>query len=202
MKFTLQQQEKLQQCLAAMQDKELLPNDAFWVNQLLEKCAEARVLYIQSVHIGAHLNWDFGITPGDADYPEEKLILGEPPNPELLKTSPIKRSKIQRKKRSLISQKQKTVLWVVAPLLLLGFFWGGFHLIQSTFSNKKNEVVVIQTHLLQTQKKQKLTEGEIEFVLPTGVKVLITAPATFQITGENEITLTEGMLLANVTTEK
>ncbi len=49
--------------------------------------------------------------------------------------------------------------------------------------------------------QQILKEGTVELTLPTGVKVLITAPAIFQITGENSILLSRGMLPAEVTTE-
>ncbi len=201
MKLTLQQQAKLQRFLVAMQDKELLPGDAFWVNQLLEKCAEARVLYIQSVHIGSHLNWDFGITPGDADYPEEKLILGEPPNPELLKSSSIKRPKKRRKKAKEVSfyssQKTKIALLVIAPLLLLGFFWGGFHLVQATFFNNG---IATKNDMLQIGKMRELTEGELELSFPTGSQVVLIAPVKFVVTGENSIRLLSGKLVANVPT--
>ncbi|VAX37453.1 hypothetical protein MNBD_PLANCTO02-1240, partial [hydrothermal vent metagenome] len=197
MKLTSEQLDKLYDHLDSFQENNLSEEESAWLNSTLGQYEEAEELFLQYMRLSANMQWSYGTVPGDVDYPEEKLILGEPPNPELLKTSPIKRSKKQRKKRSLISQKQKTVLWVVAPLLLLGFFWGGFHLIQGFFFNSD---VATKTELLQIGKRRELTEGELKLSFPTGSQAVLTAPATFIVTGDNSVRLLTGKLVANVPT--
>ncbi len=45
-----------------------------------------------------------------------------------------------------------------------------------------------------------LESGQLELLFVTGTKVLITAPASFEITGKNELRISEGKLVAKVTT--
>ncbi|VAX38367.1 hypothetical protein MNBD_PLANCTO02-2684, partial [hydrothermal vent metagenome] len=132
MNLTSEQITQLHECLGALSDNALSETQAVWMNSLLDQSEEARKTYVRSMRLCAHLNWDFGTVPGDVDYPEEKLILGEPPNPELLKASSSKLSKKQRKKEtnSRSSRKLKTALWIVTPSLLLVISWVGiYHLV-------------------------------------------------------------------------
>ncbi len=55
---------------------------------------------------------------------------------------------------------------------------------------------------LEADKIYKLDSGQLELLFITGVKASITAPATFAVTGENEINLATGILMAKVTTDK
>ncbi|HAH44050.1 FecR family protein [Gimesia sp.] len=55
---------------------------------------------------------------------------------------------------------------------------------------------------LEGDKIYKLDSGQLELLFITGVKASITAPATFAITGENELNLSAGILMAKVTTSK
>tara|TARA_R110001592_G_scaffold362475_1_gene676428 strand:+ start:26580 stop:27929 length:1350 start_codon:yes stop_codon:yes gene_type:complete len=55
---------------------------------------------------------------------------------------------------------------------------------------------------LEGDKIYKLDGGQLELLFITGVKTTITAPATFAITGENEINVSAGILMAKVTTPK
>lgn len=55
---------------------------------------------------------------------------------------------------------------------------------------------------LEADKIYKLDSGQLELLFITGVKATITAPATFAITGENEINVSAGILMAKVTTPK
>lgn len=53
---------------------------------------------------------------------------------------------------------------------------------------------------LVSQEPYTLESGHLELLFVTGTKVLITAPSTFEITGKNEIRMSEGKLVAKVTT--
>jgi len=53
---------------------------------------------------------------------------------------------------------------------------------------------------LKTQAPYFLEQGEVELLFVTGTKVFISAPATFEISGENEIRISAGKLIARVTT--
>lgn len=53
---------------------------------------------------------------------------------------------------------------------------------------------------LESQATYTLERGHLELLFVTGTKVLITAPSTFEITGKNEIRISEGKLVAKVTT--
>jgi len=46
-----------------------------------------------------------------------------------------------------------------------------------------------------------LEDGSVELLFPTGVEVIIAASSSFQVLGENELSLSQGMLFAKVTTE-
>ncbi len=106
--------------------------------------------------------------------------------------------------------KQNAIRTAITLSLLM--FWGGvtflgYHFYTS-FSKPAKAIAVVNksvtdqpaTNKIKNQQKT-ITEGTVELLLPTGVKVIIAAPATFQITGKNEISLSHGMLLAEVTTE-
>jgi ferric-dicitrate binding protein FerR (iron transport regulator) len=51
---------------------------------------------------------------------------------------------------------------------------------------------------LKTQVPYTLEQGQLELLFVSGTKVLITSPATFEISGKNEIRITEGKLVAKV----
>ncbi|VAX39673.1 hypothetical protein MNBD_PLANCTO02-683, partial [hydrothermal vent metagenome] len=98
----------------------------------------------------------------------------------------------------------------VLLLSLCGLFWCGAILLTYFLFFSSSDIAVKNTADIamknpaenHIQSQQVLKEGTTELILPTGVKVHITAPATFQVTGENEIVLSRGILLAEVTTEK
>ncbi|MFH1299930.1 MAG: FecR family protein [Planctomycetota bacterium] len=53
---------------------------------------------------------------------------------------------------------------------------------------------------LKSHAPYRLESGHLELLFVTGTKVLITAPATFEIMGKNELSISEGKLVAKVTT--
>ena len=55
---------------------------------------------------------------------------------------------------------------------------------------------------LQLNKQRILKKGTVELLFPTGVRAVVSAPATFKITGSNQIFLSQGILLAEVRTEE
>ncbi len=93
------------------------------------------------------------------------------------------------------------LLWCGAILLTYFLFFSSSPPHQIANKNPADSMMKKDDQPLNNS-QQILKEGTIELTLPTGVNVLITAPATFQITGKNEITLTHGMLLAEVLTEE
>lgn len=64
-----------------------------------------------------------------------------------------------------------------------------------------NDRLSIGDHL-KADTTYRLTTGQLELLFITGVKASITAPAAFEVTGENEIHLSAGILMAKVTTAK
>ncbi len=100
-------------------------------------------------------------------------------------------------------------LLAMVMLVTFGIWLGmGFFQKQPPATNQQQAIVLEnennndKNNNKQKQEEQTITEGTVELLLPTGVKIFITAPATFQMTGKNEITLSQGILLANITTNK
>ncbi|VAX37914.1 hypothetical protein MNBD_PLANCTO02-1649, partial [hydrothermal vent metagenome] len=91
-------------------------------------------------------------------------------------------------------------------LMVMTLFWSSLIFLGTRYyfshQNVQQTAIVKKNTPLPKNRQQTITEGTVELILPTGVKVHITAPATFQVTGENGIVLSRGILLAEVTTEK
>lgn len=74
---------------------------------------------------------------------------------------------------------------------------------QAVLVNSNNEQITIDLGgNIQQNKQLILSHGSIELLLPTGVKLLIAAPARFELIDKNEINFSQGKLLAIVTTEE
>lgn len=74
---------------------------------------------------------------------------------------------------------------------------------QAVLVNGDNKQVTIKPGMnIQQNKQLILSHGTLELLFPTGVKLLIAAPAKFELTDQNEINLSQGKLLAIVTTEE
>lgn len=87
---------------------------------------------------------------------------------------------------------------VCSVLLLLG----GYFLYQS-FSNSSSVpisegVVFSSGEPVKNHIKQTLKQGSAELHFPTGAKVLISAPASYEVTGNNSMHLQQGSFIANV----
>ncbi len=74
---------------------------------------------------------------------------------------------------------------------------------QAVFANSNNEQITINPgEKIQQNKQFVLSHGTIELLFPTGVMLLIAAPAKFEVTGKNELNLSQGKLFAIVATEE
>lgn len=194
-KLTNDQITQLHECFGALNDNLLSSAQVEWLNSLLNESEEARKLYVRTMRLCTHLHWDFGTVPGDVDCTEEHLIEQESPNPKLLKTTSSKRSKQRKKETSKSSQKRKAALWAVVPLLAFLLIGGAFFLSYLVSDDVK---VVAKNDPLQIGKRRKLTEGKLKLTFPTGSQTVLTAPATFIVTGENSIRLQQGKLIGNI----
>ncbi|QDV51451.1 FecR family protein [Gimesia fumaroli] len=73
------------------------------------------------------------------------------------------------------------------------YFWG------PQLDDVDSETVVLSTgERIQNHIRQTLAEGSAELHFPTGAKVLISAPAAYEVTGKNSIHLRQGKFIANV----
>tara|TARA_R110002095_G_scaffold174863_3_gene152233 strand:- start:367 stop:1740 length:1374 start_codon:yes stop_codon:yes gene_type:complete len=83
-----------------------------------------------------------------------------------------------------------------ALLLLLAL---GLFLVGSQVPTAAPGAVVFSSgELVQSHIKQMLAEGSAELHFPTGARVLISAPASYEVTGNNSIHLEQGKFIANV----
>ncbi|VAX38392.1 hypothetical protein MNBD_PLANCTO02-3128, partial [hydrothermal vent metagenome] len=104
----------------------------------------------------------------------------------------------------------KTTLSLLGVLVCLGGLFSSFYLFRQTSPVMPPQQVDSQqaefpghhnNQIERRDKQQTITEGTVELLLPTGVKVMVAAPAVFRVTGRNEITLSQGTLLAEVLTK-
>jgi len=88
------------------------------------------------------------------------------------------------------------------PILLTGggliLAMGLFFLVSRLSTVDLGAVVFSSGERVQSHIQQTLSEGSAELHFPTGAKVLISAPASYEVTGNNSIHLQQGKFIANV----
>ncbi|WP_417383066.1 FecR domain-containing protein [Gimesia sp.] len=94
------------------------------------------------------------------------------------------------------------VVSVMASIFSVFLLLGGYLLFQSVMSsprvNSQQRVVFSSGEPVENHIKQTLNEGSAELHFPTGAKVLISAPASYEVTGNNSMHLQQGSFIANV----
>lgn len=75
---------------------------------------------------------------------------------------------------------------------------GLFYLVPQFQAPALEAVVFSSGERVQNHIQQTLSEGSAELHFPTGAKVLISAPASYEVTGNNSIHLQQGKFIANV----
>lgn len=92
--------------------------------------------------------------------------------------------------------------WRMLPVILSGFclmLATGLFILTKTDKLTGSQSVILSTgEKVQNHIRQTLAEGSAELHFPTGAKVLISAPAAYEVTGNNSIHLQEGKFIANV----
>lgn len=96
---------------------------------------------------------------------------------------------------------ERKVRYLVPSLLVscLFLFMTGLYFWGPKPVDIDSEAVVLSTgERVQNHTRQTLAEGSAELHFPTGAKVLISAPAAYEVTGKNSINLRQGKFIANV----
>ncbi|VAX41086.1 hypothetical protein MNBD_PLANCTO02-2205, partial [hydrothermal vent metagenome] len=171
------------------------------LHTVIKKDPVARQFYIRQMHLRTSLLWSFA----SDDFHQEVAQIPFQGRRSLAK----KLQRIEQKPHKFFfpTKIQFGLLFVLMSFSLwasYSFFKHVFFVTVASTHQKEigeNNIVNNTVNSNKQKEKQTLTQGTVELLLPTGVKVFIAAPATFQVTGENEITLSHGTLLANVTPE-
>ncbi|VAX38890.1 hypothetical protein MNBD_PLANCTO02-2435, partial [hydrothermal vent metagenome] len=96
-------------------------------------------------------------------------------------------------------------------VLSLMMFWSGVIFLGQRFYfsiNSPPQVQTVKTPIKKIapsttnqtwqSKQQTISEGTIEILFQSGVKAVVAGPATFEITGSNELRLSQGAIIADV----
>ncbi len=183
------------------------------LEKLVINNVDACQFFVESMSLDAHLQW--GAIPSAEGF---RFISdqSEPLSQKEVKAASRRIAKLPRTtiwdntKRKLMRNSSLFALtggvFLFFVFLMIIFSWSspeGAILANSHHAIWSTETLPIEKNgRIEVGTKNELLEGSAELLFSTGVKVMITAPATFQITGKNKISLSRGMLLANVTTEE
>ncbi len=219
------QYEELLALCWACQTGELSDEEAKRLEQMVLKDDDACTIFIRYSALCANLEWEGVVEPGPLGRPVEYDPL---PKADLVE---LKRRKRKKQRKASGDLSQVLLMCLPAVLLIsvgLFLYFGLFNKkdsikqiaktnppinITTSTSWKAHIASAVDVRWKQGEKNWKtgesihsgdeayLEQGLIGLHFSTGVKLLITAPATFQVTGENEISLSRGMLLAEVLTE-
>ncbi|WP_417378032.1 FecR domain-containing protein [Gimesia sp.] len=101
------------------------------------------------------------------------------------------------------SRSNRTVgISVLASIFSIFLLLGGYFLYQSVSSSPlvsiSEGVVFSSGEPIKNHIRQTLKQGSAELHFPTGAKVLISAPASYEVTGNNSMHLQQGSFIANV----
>tara|TARA_R110002111_G_scaffold262875_1_gene342476 strand:+ start:17290 stop:18663 length:1374 start_codon:yes stop_codon:yes gene_type:complete len=96
------------------------------------------------------------------------------------------------------SRRRMIVTAFLSGCSLLLLVVGLFYLVPQFQAPAPEAVVFSSGELVQSHIKQMLAEGSAELHFPTGARVLISAPASYEVTGNNSIHLEQGKFIANV----
>lgn len=121
---------------------------------------------------------------------------------ELAQTDPDQHTALSGSEPVFFKGKRMVTASVVSSVCSLLLLLGGYFLYQS-FSNiplgtTSKGVVFSSGEPVENHIKQTLNEGSAELHFPTGAKVLISAPASYEVTGNNSMHLQQGSFIANV----
>ncbi|EDL60763.1 FecR domain-containing protein [Gimesia maris] len=121
---------------------------------------------------------------------------------ERAQTDPDQHTALSGSEPVFIKSKSMVTAAVVSSVCSLFLLLGGYFLYQS-FSNiplvtTSKGVVFSSGEPVENHIKQTLNEGSAELHFPTGAKVLISAPASYEVTGNNSMHLQQGSFIANV----
>ncbi|VAX38340.1 hypothetical protein MNBD_PLANCTO02-2718 [hydrothermal vent metagenome] len=175
--------------------------------------SDACQFFVESMSLDAHLQWGaipsaegFRFIPDQSDPLSQKEVEAASRRIARLPRKSIWDNTKRRllKNSSLFALTGGLLLFFV--FLIASFLWSsseGATLVDSHHVVWSKETLPIEKNgKIETGIQNELLEGSVDLLFSTGVKVMITAPATFQITGKNKMSLSRGMLLANVTTEE
>ncbi|WP_417386159.1 FecR family protein [Gimesia sp.] len=152
---------------------------------LIRKDPEAQTVYLQLIDI--HSN----------------LILSASPIPAT-PSDALSSTRANQNRRKELAKKEinkKKMLLVTASLLLTcsTLFYIGYLVTSKSTEVEQNRIAAEDKSRLQVEQRM-LDDGSLQLSFPTGVKVLISPNSAFQVTGNNGLHLTRGMLFAKVTT--
>ncbi len=153
---------------------------------LIRKDPEAQTVYLELIDIHSNLVLSASQIPAT-------------PSDALAQTSVI------RKRRNASPKKQvnKKILLLATTCLLLicsTLSYLGYRVYLKSSETAPTEMIAQEKAGIAQVEQRMLEDGSLELKFPTGVKVLIAAESLFQITGNNSLILTQGMLFARVTT--
>ncbi|VAX39472.1 hypothetical protein MNBD_PLANCTO02-3120, partial [hydrothermal vent metagenome] len=189
------------------------PLSADQLGQLVSRSMEGEITEAETELLQHHLKTDESAQDFFVEYASVHAMLTCHFQPlDLLETTGSKIRLVHREKKRKSKKKYWNVLksWQIAliagatmaSVLVLVIGWS------LLFSKPvPPEIVQVPSKTDQTiqpantdwkGKRQTLTTGTLELHFPTGAKALVTAPATFIVTGDNSVRLLTGKLVANV----
>ncbi len=153
---------------------------------LIRKDPEAQTVYLELIDIHSNLVLSASLIPAT-------------PFDALAQTSEIRK----RRNASLKKPVNKIMLLLATTCLFLicsTLTYIGYRVYSKSTETAPTEMIAQAKAGLPQVEQRMLEDGSLELSFPTGVKVLIAPESLFQVTGNNSLHLTQGMLFARVTT--
>ncbi|WP_417374717.1 FecR family protein [Gimesia maris] len=182
----LKKHARLVKLVLHVMDETATPSQEQELADLIRKDPEAQTVYLELIDIHSNLVLNASLIPAT-------------PSDALSQTSENRR---RRKATTKKTVDKKMLLLATTCLLLIcsTLSYLGYRVYSKSSETAPTEMIAQEKAGPAQVEQRMLEDGSLELKFPTGVKVLIAAESLFQITGNNSLILTQGMLFARVTT--